>query len=177
LRSAGAGWLPIDSPQVGLVTWYGPNGAAVALATSWLGVIDGHPPELLAGCRSRTTVPELFPSGADFAVNIPAGPDVAALCELLQKLPPGCPVHIGTGPELRPGHRVQAPLLACCALRIECRHGRVQPRDWEAELAGEIVLLHRGALAFDPADHVEFSALHPLRQVEISGPASLRASR
>jgi len=177
LRSAGAGWLPIDSPQVGLVTWYGPDGAAVALATSWLGIIDGHPPELRAGCRSRTTVPELFPCGADFAVNIPAGPDVAALCARLRTLPPGCPVPIGTGPELRPGHRVQAPLLACCALRIECRRGRFQPRDWEAELAGDILLLHRGGVSFDPGDHPEFSTLHPLRQLNLHLTVSSHALR
>jgi len=163
LRSAGDGWLPIDSPQVGLLTWYAPAGAAMALVTSWLGIIDDAQPELRAGCRSRTPGPELFPSGADFAVNLLVGTNPPALGDLLQQPSPGCPVLIGAGPELLPGRRVHAPLLASCPLQIECRYGRFLPRNWEAELAGDILLLQRGDLGFDPADYPDFLALHPLR--------------
>jgi flavin reductase (DIM6/NTAB) family NADH-FMN oxidoreductase RutF len=158
----GEGWLPIDGSPIGLVTWYAPNGP-VALLASWLAVINGCPPELRAGCSGRFPGVEHFPVGTDFAINVPADGQIQGLHELVQGGASGRPVMIDAGLALTPARSVHAPLLAGCVLQIECAHGRLIAGDWEPELAGDIVLLHRRGHLLDPADHPDFCVLHPLR--------------
>jgi flavin reductase (DIM6/NTAB) family NADH-FMN oxidoreductase RutF len=177
LRSAGGGCPTIANPLVGLVTWYAPNGSAMALVVSWLGAIDGHPPLLKAGCSGQSLTPDLFPAGADFAVNLPAGFDLPLLGCLLQQSSGGCPLSLAAGPHVVPARRIHAPLLAACWLQLECRNGQFLSRDWEAELVGDILLLHRGDVAYDPVDHPDFSALHPLRPADSCGTPSVQSSR
>jgi flavin reductase (DIM6/NTAB) family NADH-FMN oxidoreductase RutF len=164
LHSAGEGWLPIDNPPVGLVSWYAPDGSVMAQATSWLGIIGGHPPELRAGCCGKAADLVRFPAGTDFTVNLPPRRGLAALSEPLARALPGCTLAIGTAAELRPARQVHAPLLAGCALHIECTAGRLLPHDREEELAGEIVLLHRDGLCLAPEDDDDFSLLQPFRR-------------
>jgi len=157
---AGEGWLPIDGLPVGLATWFAPGGP-VAMFTSWLAVVNGCPPELRAGCPGRTAGDEHFPAGADFVINVPANAQIQKLRELLQEGVPGRPVPIAAG-LLQPARSVQAPLLTGCVLQIECAHGRLPGGEWEPELAGDILLLHRGGHFLKPADHPDFCALRPL---------------
>jgi hypothetical protein len=165
LQRADEGWLPIDNPPVGLITWYGPGGVAVALAMSWLGVINSHPPELHAGCCGRIPGAELFPAGADFAVNILAGIEMPMPDSLTQRKLSGCPLLVEAGLEFLPAHSVRAPLLAGCALQVECAHGRSLTCEWEPALAGDILLLHRSGVVLDPADYPDFCAIQPFRRV------------
>lgn len=160
--SAGAGWLPIEGLPVGLVTWYTSGGAVATVLASWLAVVNGCPPVLLAGCPTSGAGGEGLPAGCDFAVNVPGETGCPCLHELLQAAGDG-PVMISDRLPLAPARSVRAPLLAGCALQIECAHGRSLPGDWEPEFAGDIVLLHRGGLFVDPADHADFCALGPLR--------------
>lgn len=158
----GEGWFPVDASPVGLVTWFAPTGEAVAVLASWLAVINGQPPELRAGCSGRGWERQL-PAGMDFAVNVFAelpmpplwGPEQGAAGSLV----------LDASLPLFTARLAHAPLLAGCALQIECAHGRLLPGDWEPELAGDILLLHRGGLIFDPADVRDFCALLPLRTI------------
>lgn len=163
MRSFAEGWLPINNPPVGLITWYAPTGAAMALVTSWLGVVSGLPPELRAGCCGRPPERELFAPGADFAVNIPLRMDAPLLRDLLPAGTAGCALTLLAGAQFAPARSVHAPLLAGCVLQIECSGGRILPRDWEPELAGDIRLLHRDRQILDPAAYPDFCAVHPLR--------------
>lgn len=163
LRSAAEGWLPIANPPVGLITWYAPTGAAVAVVTSWLGVVSGQPPELRAGCCGRPPKRELFAPGADFAVNIPLRMDASLFRALMSPGPSGCALTLLAGAKLARASSVHAPLLAGCVLQIECSGGRILPRDWEPELAGDIRLLHRDGHTIDAAACSDFCAVHPLR--------------
>lgn len=162
MTSAPEGWLPIAGSPAGLVSWYAPIGP-VAMLISWLAVINGHPPELRAGCSGRLPGDEHFPVGTDFAVNVPSDTRIAGLREFLQGVPIGHPVPIAARLELFPARSIHAPLLAGCALQIECAHGRILQGNWEPELAGDVLLLHRGGLFLDPVDHPDFCALWPLR--------------
>ena len=156
------GWLPVNGLPVSLVTWYVPTGPVAVLA-SWLAVINGRPPEVRAGCSGRLPGGEHFPVGADFAVNVPSPGQIAGLRELMQGVPVGQQLPIAARLELYPARSIHAPLLAGCALQIECAHGRILQGNWAPELAGDILLLHRGGLFLDPADHPDFCALWPLR--------------
>ena len=162
MQSATEGWLPIANPPVGLVTWYAPDGTAMALVTSWLGVIAGQPPELRAGCCGRPPHAAQFPAGIGFAVNIPARMDLPVLRDLVRPGIAGCAVVVA-GAQLAPARCARAPLLAGCVLQIECAGGRVLPRDWEPELAGEILVVHRGGHTIEPAASPDFCTLFPLR--------------
>jgi hypothetical protein len=157
------GWLPVGSAPVGLITWYAPGGPVAVLA-SWLAVINGHPPELRAGCSGRVADRRDLPEGSAFAINIPATPGGPILDELIARAA-SAPVTIDAAAAFSLARSVHAPLLAGCALQLECAHGRILPGEWEPEIVGDIVLLHRGGLLLDPADYPDFCALRPLRTV------------
>lgn len=159
----GVGWLPVDSAPVGLVTWYAPGGPVAVLA-SWLAVINGHPPELRAGCSGRVAGRQALPEGLPFVINIPVSPEGTVYDGLIARAA-AAPAMIGTPAAFSPAHAVQAPLLAGCALQIECARGRIAPGEWEPELVGDIVLLHRGGLTLAPAAHPDFCALLPLHML------------
>jgi flavin reductase (DIM6/NTAB) family NADH-FMN oxidoreductase RutF len=163
--AAGEGWLPIDVTSIGVVTWYTPSGPAAAVPVAWLAVVSGLPPELRAGCAGRLLGEEDFPTGTDFAVNIPAALQFPALRELLPGLDSGVRSACLDPRGLVPARTVHAPLLPGCTLQIECAHGRLHAADWEPELAGDILLLHRGGVFVDPADHADLCALWPLRAI------------
>lgn len=156
------GWLPIDGSPVGVVTWFTPAGPAAAVLASWLAVINGQPPELRAGCSGRGWV-EQASAGMDFAVNVFCDLQIPPWLDPGQR--PAGPIVLDEAPGLLPARLVHAPLLAGCALQLECARARVVPGDWEPELAGDILLLHRGGLFLDPADHPDFCALRPLRTI------------
>ena len=162
MRSGGEGWLPINGSPVALVTWYAPLGP-VALLTPWVAVISDQPPALRAGCSVHLAAGTVPPDALDFAVNIPTEPPVPALQALLARAVPCVPLLIDDATSVTPARSVHAPLLAGCALQIECACGRVTASGWDAELAGEIVLLHRGGLLVAPATYPDFCALQPLR--------------
>ena len=163
--ASGAGWLPIDLTPVGVVTWYTPNGPAAAALTAWLAVVNGTPPELRAGCSGRLLGEEDFPAGTDFAVNVPADPQFPALRKLLHGCRAGGRATRLDPRKFVPARTVHAPLLAGCTLQIECARGRLLPAGWEPELAGDILLLHRGGVFHNPADHIDLCALWPLRVI------------
>ena len=163
--AAGEGWLPIDVTPVGVITWYAPSGPAAAVLAAWLAVVNGIPPELRAGCSGRLPGEEAFPAGTDFAVNVPADLQFPALRKLMHGLRAGEWAARLDPRGLVPARTVHAPLLAGCTLQLECAHGRFLNADWEPELAGDILLLHRGGVFLDPADHADLCALWPLRVI------------
>lgn len=157
------GWLPVGIAPVGLVTWYAPGGPVAVLA-SWLAVVNGRPPQLRAGCSGRVADRQDLVEGSAFAVNIPATPGGGVLDELIARAA-SAPVAIDASTAFSPARSVSAPLLAGCALQIECAHGRIIAGEWEPEIIGDIVLLHRGGRLLDPADYPDFCALRPLHMV------------
>lgn len=162
MRSSDEGWLPINGSPIGLVTWYAPAGP-VAMLASWLAIINDRPPELRAGCCGRAPGRQALPAAADFTVNIPAAPLLPALERLFARAAAGSVVAIDDAVPLAPAQVARAPLLAGCVLRIECARGRLAAAGWDAELIGEIVLLHRGDQLISPANSPDFCALQPLR--------------
>lgn len=163
--ASGAGWLPIDLTPVGVVTWYTPSGPAAAVLAAWLAVVNGPPPALRAGCSGRLPGEEDFPAGTDFAVNVPADLQFPALRQLLRGYRAGGRAKRLDPRKFVPARTVHAPLLAGCMLQIECARGRLLSADREPELAGDILLLHRGGVFLDPADHSDLCALWPLRVI------------
>jgi len=163
MNLAGAGWLPITVAPLGVVTWFAPGGPAAALLASWLAVICDRRPQVRAGCGGCGLDAEQFPSGTDFVVNVPADDDTAGLHVLVRRLRAGEPLSSIVPVDLIAARKVRAPLLNGCALQIECTHGCLVGGEWEAELTGDLLLLHRGGVTLDPAAVDDFCALWPLR--------------
>jgi len=163
MNLAGSGWLPIAVAPLGVVTWFAPGGPAAALLASWLAVVCAPRPQVRAGCGGCGLDMGQFPSGTDFVVNVPADQDAANLHGLVRRLRDGAPLSSIVPADLIAARKVHAPLLLGCALQIECTHGCLIPGDWETELAGDLLLLHRGGVALDPAAVADFCALWPLR--------------
>lgn len=157
------GLLPIDSPPVGLVSWYAPDGRVVVTVSSWLAVVNGAPPELRAGGGGLLLAGN-FPEGADFVVTLLNETQLPLFAGLVRHAARcGEPVAIADDPLLTPAVRVNAPLLGGAALHLECVAGRVVAGSWDSELTGKVRLLQRGQQAISPEGHADFCALQPLR--------------
>jgi len=159
------GLLPIDSPPVGLISWYAPDGRIVVSVSSWLAVVNGSPPELRAG-GGGLMLEGNFPEGADFVVTLLEEAQLPLFTKLMRHAERcGAPVTISEDPLLTPAMHVHAPLLADASLHLECAAGRVVSGTWARELAGQVRLLHRREQQLSPEQHPDFSALQPLRPV------------
>lgn len=157
------GLLPIDSPPVGLVSWYALDGRVVVSVSSWLAVVNGSPPELRAG-GGGLLLEGNFPAGADFVVSLLEESQLPLFTKLVRHAERcGEPVMVADDPLLIPAVKVQAPLLAGAALHLECATGQIVSGGWERELAGRVRLLHRHEQQLCPDEHPDFNALQPLR--------------
>lgn len=157
------GLLPIDSPPVGLVSWYAPDGRMVVTVSSWVAVVDGSPPELRVG-GGGLLLDGNFPDGADFVVALLKETQLPLFAGLVRHAARcGEPVAVTDDPLLIPAAKVHAPLLAGAALQLECVAGRIVAGPWECALSGQVRLLHRSQQEIDPAGHGNFCALQPLR--------------
>lgn len=161
------GLLPIDSPPVGLVSWFGADGRVVVSVSSWLAVVNGSPPELRAGGGSLL-VEGNFPVGADFVVTLLEESQLPLFTKLVRHAERcGEPVTVADDPLLVPALKVRAPLLAGAALHLECVGGRIASGGWERELVGQVRLLHRCEQQLCPDQHPDFNALQPLRPLPL----------
>jgi hypothetical protein len=157
------GLLPIDSPPVGLVSWYAPDGRVVVSVSSWLAVVNGAPPELRAG-GGGLLLKGNFPEGSDFVVTLLEEKQLPLFNKLVRHAERcGEPVTVADDPLLTPAVRVRAPLLTGAALHLECVGGRIIAGAWAQELAGSVSLLHRCQQQLSPEDYPDFAALQPLR--------------
>lgn len=157
------GLLPIDSPPVGLVSWYAGDGRVVVSVSSWLAVVDGTPPELRAG-GGGLLLEGNFPEGSDFVVTLLEESQLPLFVKLVKHAERcGEPVVIADDPLLTPAVQVRAPLLKGAALHLECAGGRIVAGEWGRELAGRVRLLQRSGQCLSPESHPEFSGLQPLR--------------
>ena len=157
------GLLPIDSPPVGLVSWYAGDGRVVVSVSSWLAVVDGTPPELRAG-GGGLLLDGNFPEGGDFVVTLLEEAQLPLFVKLVRHAERcGEPVIVADDPLLIPAVQVRAPLLKGAALHLECTGGRIVAGEWGRELSGRVCLLQRGRQCLPTDSCRKFSALQPLR--------------
>ncbi len=151
-------WLP-----AGLISWYAPGGAPLALVTSWIALIGGCRPRIKTawhGCRVPMSSNW---TGGDFVVNIPYEDCLEKIRAIMTQGRLCLHSEADLGLACLVGVAATAPRLLECAVQIECVGGRLVDSDFETELSGEIIRLHRGDQVIDPADVPELCAIHPLR--------------
>lgn len=160
-----AGWLPVAGEPVALIVWRASDDGLLVMPATWLAIIGSRPPELRMGGGAVLAAAARSLEDADFTVNIPGERGCDDLRRLMGGAGSVCLPVPADDLKLVPSRLVRAPLLADCALQLECGRGRFLPGSFEPELAGDLLLLHRGGFFVDPAGLADFCALAPLRVV------------
>lgn len=153
-------WLP-----AGLVSWYGPEGKAVALVTSWIALVGGPHPRIRTAWHGRQcTLSKNWPCG-DFVLNVPCADGLNTIRMAMS----GGKLCFTEGGELTlasvAGLVAAAPRLLDCAVQIECTGGVLLEPGLDAELCGEVVRVHRGQTVIDPKEIPDLCAVQPLSPV------------
>ena len=149
-------WMP-----AGLISWYAPDGSALIMMTAWVALIGGKNPRIRAAWHGRHDVLHGFRATDDFVFNVPYERDLDEIrhvvyqgkfCFSAQELDYACVSGIAA----------VAPRLLDCAVQIECVAGRLVKTDFDAELCGNVVRIHRGNVMIDAADIPDLCAIQPL---------------
>lgn len=150
-------WLP-----TGLISWYAQDGSPVAMVTSWVALIGGSKPRARMAWHASSDPFPLFWYGGDFVLNIPHEDrldDIRAVMHQRQR-----PVNVEDclGCATASGVIALAPRLIDFAVQVECVRGELINNEFEAELVGDVVRVHRGEIVIDPAEISDLCALQPL---------------
>lgn len=150
-------WLP-----AGLISWYAPGGAPVALVTSWVALIGGMNPRMRTAWHGNQDAASRFWAGGDFVYNIP---DEASLREIRRMIQYG-QLCLHAENDLKydcmSGIASVAPRLINCRVQIECVNGKLIDSGGEIELCGDVVRLHRDQVVIVPGQIPDLCAIEPL---------------
>lgn len=150
-------WLP-----AGLISWYGPEGKAVALVTSWIAIIGGPSPRIRTAWHGRQDQLNDLWTGGDFVLNVPSSQGLDTISRAMSK----GKLCFSEGEELNldsvAGLVAVAPRLFDCAVQIECVDGNLFESGVDVELCGDVVRVHRGEVVIDPEKIPDLCAVQPL---------------
>lgn len=136
-------WLP-----AGLISWYSQEGTPLALATSWLAIVCGKAPTVLAAWPGRQDAVAGSWRGGDFILNVLTDDCLEKVRQVVRHGHFCIAVTDVFGGNCPTGLAVKAPRLPGCPVQVECRGGIVSDEGFEPELSGEVALLHRGGELF-----------------------------
>lgn len=150
-------WLP-----AGLITWYAPSGAPLALVTSWIALIGGDRPRIRTAWHGRQNPLSRFWHGGDFAFNVPSAICLRELRHFTQKGAFCLNIESDLGQSSVCGLTSVSPLLTKCAIQLECTSGQLLDSDYDTELTGDVLRLHRGQKVINVAEVPDLCAIQPL---------------
>lgn len=153
-------WLP-----AGLISWYCPEGKAVALVTSWIALIGGPSPQIRTAWHERKDRRSNAWAGGDFVLNVPYAEGLDAI----RKTMANGKLCFTEGEELSltsvAGLVADAPRLLDCAVQIECTGGALVESGVDVELCGNVARVHRDQVVIDPGEVSDLCAVQPLSPV------------
>ena len=150
-------WLP-----AGLVSWYAPDGEPLVLVTSWIALVGGDMPRLRTAWHVRHDPDLRFWPGGDFVLNVPHESGLEEIGRMMSKGKFCLNAEDDLAYSCLAGTVAVAPLLLECAVQIECVGGSLTETDFDAELCGDVVLIHRDGVTLDPLDIPDLCAIYPL---------------
>jgi flavin reductase (DIM6/NTAB) family NADH-FMN oxidoreductase RutF len=155
-------WLP-----AGLISWYAPEGNAVALVTSWVALIGGDEPRIRMAWHGRDDpVSRLWPGG-DFVFNVPSASGLKTIRDLMRQ----GKLCLDVGADLQQtcmrGTSTAAPCLTGSTVQLECVGGTLSDSGYDMELKGEVVLLHRAGVTVRACQINDLCAIQPLSPLSI----------
>jgi len=152
---------PVARLPAGLISWYAADGSPVTLVTAWIALVGGDSPSIRTAWHGRHDLLSHSWSGGDFVLNVPHESD---LDKIRQAVGQGefCLNTQDLGYTCVSGVAAVAPRLLDCAVQIECVGGRLVDSDFDVELCGRVVRLHRDQVVIDPTEVSELCAIQPL---------------
>jgi len=150
-------WLP-----AGLISWYAPDGSPVALVTAWVALVGGDNPRIRTAWAGREDLLSCSWAGGDFVLNIPYEADLNRIQDVVRQGGLCLNSEGALGFRCAPGIVAAAPRLLDCAVQIECVNGRLVDSDFDVELCGDVIRVHRDQVVIDPADIPDLCAIQPL---------------
>lgn len=152
---------PAARLPAGLISWYSTDGSPVALMTTWVALVGGDKPTIRSAWHGRHDPLSHSWSGGDFVLNVPYESDLNKIRKVLGQ-GEFCLNTLDLGYAFVTGVVAVAPRLLDCAVQIECVGGRLVDSDFDVELCGCVVRLHRNQVVIDPAEIPELCAIQPL---------------
>lgn len=150
-------WFP-----AGLISWYAPGGLAMALVSPWVALLGGESPRLRTAWHGRQNPLSRRWTGGDFVFNVPSERGLESLRDLMQQGRYCLYAEQDLHQVCLCGTAVEAPLLTECAIQLECRGGLLVDSNYDTELTGEVVRLHREQAVLDVAEFPDLCAIQPL---------------
>lgn len=150
-------WFP-----AGLITWYSPSGTPLALVTPWIALIGGDQPRIRTAWHGRQNPLSRFWNGGDFAFNVPSAVCLRELRHLMKKGALCLSIESDLGQSSVCGLSSVSPLLTKCAIQLECTSGQLLDSDYDTELTGDVLRLHRGQKVINLAEVPDLCAIQPL---------------
>jgi len=150
-------WLP-----AGLISWYAPGEPPLAMVTSWVALIGGDNPRIRMAWHGRDKDLSQGWTGGDFVFNVPSESGLQAIRDLMAQGKFCLDVDADLQQEYARGVTAAAPRLTDCAVQLECVGGILSDSDYDSELSGEVVHLHRGSVSMAVAEIEDLCAMQPL---------------
>jgi flavin reductase (DIM6/NTAB) family NADH-FMN oxidoreductase RutF len=154
--------VPVAWRHAGLISWYGPDGNPLVLVTSWIALVGGSSPRLRTAWCGRFDSGSRYWSGGDFILNVPHESDLETIRKIMDKGKFCLHAEEELNYSCLSGITATAPRLLECAVQIECVGGRLIETDFDAELCGDVVRVHRDGVNLDPLEIQDLCAISPL---------------
>ena len=153
---------PVAWRPAGLISWYGPDGHPLVLVTSWIALVGGSLPRLRTAWCGRFDYDSSYWPGGDFILNIPNESDLESIRRIMEKGKFCLHAEEELTYSCLSGVAATAPRLLECAVQIECVGGRLIETDFDTELCGHVVRVHRDGVTLDPFQIPDLCAISPL---------------
>jgi|GEM_PF-1814407 len=146
----------------GLISWYAPDDAPVALVTSWVALIGGDAPCIRMAWHGRYSPLSRLWKGGDFVFNVPSESGLYVIRDLMARGKLCMGAHDDLQQACLRGISAAAPILTDCAVHLECVGGTLFDSGYDTELRGEVVHLHKGLVSMAVAEIKDLCAMQPL---------------
>lgn len=150
-------WFP-----AGLISWYAPDDIPYALVTSWVALIGGDAPCIITAWHGQYNALSRVWKGGDFVFNVPSEQGLQAIRDLMAQGKLCLDVCADLRQACVIGLVAAAPRLTGCSVQLECIGGTLSDSEYDTELRGEVVYLHRGPVSMAAADIKDLCAMQTL---------------
>ena len=151
----------VEGLPAGLISWFTPEGRAVAMVTYWLAMVGGAEPRVRASWPVRRDTCSSFWTGGDFVLNIPEGESLPMISRFTGQGIFCLDIERDLGVTPTDGDLVQAPRIPTCPVQIECKSGSIDQDFFEPQVFGSAVLMHRGGTSLPVDTGLDICELAP----------------
>jgi len=145
-----------------LITSLDSDGEPNVFTVSWVGTVSSSPPQVAIGVRPHRYSRAAIQQTGEFVINVPDESLLRAvdICGHVSKVQADKFALTGLTPV--PASQVRAPLVAECAVNIECQVVQTLSLDSHDLFVGKIVALHVDEELLGEAGFIDYSRTQPI---------------